>query len=532
VRSSSHTEQPRGLLERILLTLTPALLAWFITIFPSISIAKEVSYDILPESWFTYSGEINSGPATGRILVLPTPQEIEGSFKRTLPGFLLKGNQLGTGTFEFKTLADDKIQIKLARLRPHTADVSLEIEPPSYRLLRRLDWPELRRLQHEFEQYLFKASECDCFWSLFSKPPRQRFGATFESSLLGFWLDLLGSAIPDSLSKSVFGSLPFRPPNPNGKSPGEKMGVYPLYPGMRLSIHWGGTANYQFQVANVPLAAVVRPTVAGATTLDVVVRDGRIAFGTNQDWRLASDVPYEGDTNGGNPLNLPAPFGTSEELNAAFRGHVLPVFNELDLWQPNGLGKVEGKTPLRAAILVPGEYIKPDLAQPTGAGKPANAVLYQDSLGVSETPNDKQDVAKSLSRHFILWRANSIALDFVPEFTPDKVANWPPALVFGNQTFITPELPVLINGQTPVWLTIGGTWGDVLRTYAPWLLGEDPDSSRANPILSIRRALPSPEQANDTSERTEAANLRFWVLPKQQLLSAQVYPGDAFFFHP
>jgi hypothetical protein len=479
--------------------------------------AAETRYDIFPLSWVNHNGDFPSFPNRDldALVMLPAPVT-EAGINESLHGFLARGNGIKKGEFTFFAHGS-KGTINFLRYSQKSLDLDLEMSPKSLNLLRRLDWQGFRRVQADFEICLFESSP-RCFLSWGS--PRKRFSrVNYEPELRRFWRECLAGSEFQTFADRFLRPIPRRHPMV------DQMGVIPLVPGMRLSIHWGGTALYPY-TSNENF--VTRPTSAGVTVLDVVLREGSLHVGPKLDWSLFSRVPGSGQTETVINPPLPLPFGNN---NQAFGGRVLPVLNDIDLWQLGGLSESTGIND-RIALLIPWEYTKPDLARPDTTSTSPSIRFHHPSLAEKEKSTDLGQVAKGLSRNFLLWRydASDGLYPPVPSFTPAAIDSWPPTLVFGNQTLVVPELSILLQGVSPIWVPVGTTWNDVARTYAPWLFSIQPDLWMTQPILRMRRAPLSIEAAFQPSGSLLAVDLRFWVLPPDGFSHVEAEPGDTLYF--
>jgi hypothetical protein len=210
------------------------------------------------------------------------------------------------------------------------------------------------------------------------------------------------------------------------------------------------------------------------------------------------------------------------------------VDNEFDLWQCHGCGAEVPKGKSRLALLIPYTYIKPDFARPSGPNDNYKepVVAFQDARAIDEKENSDANIAKSLSRRFILWRFNKGVDAIPPGFSAGDVLSddkWMYAVVLGNQTWVTAELPVTVNGGAPTWVVVGTTWGDLLQTCTSGLYAVESASTECSPVLRIRRACApkdGPMACHNSNE------YRFWFLPEASFNSTEVYPGDSLIYTP
>jgi hypothetical protein len=510
-------------------TLLPVLIAAAFAFLadPAVS-GSETAHDIIPETWITYNGCAPDAAPGSSLLVLPFQPGSGKNVHYPAPGFLARGSRFKSECFRFRTSQGGAGQIDVTRPDPKSLAVTISALAATQKQLRSMEWAEFQKVQAKFEQFLFEKSACNCICIFTSRPPRQRFGEHYEEQLREFWLECLKGSGYDAFAQRekerTFGSFPQRPPAD------DKMGVIPLFPGMRLSIHWGSTAVYPIGTANLTIS---RPTVAATTTLPVQRRGDTDILGAGFNWKLSGVLPVQRAV-AFPPDAVPVPFG-SQFVNGVAQ-KLVTVFNEYDLRHENSFLQPAVAKAARMYLLVPHEYTRADF--PKNAGTDANAQVHIDARDNDENPLELKidpsatntKLYASLARRFRIWRDDAKSLDRV---APDGLAldQWPyPAMVFGNQAWVEPELALSLNAATTEWLSIGTTLQDVVDAHAAWLPTRRPQLPPTSPLMTLFRQRDA--VAIEKASERRSLLLRFWVLPPDFLTQTEVHPGDALFFKP
>lgn len=102
------------------------------------------------------------------------------------------------------------------------------------------------------------------------------------------------------------------------------------------------------------------------------------------------------------------------------------------------------------------------------------------------------------------------------------------AMVFGNQTQISVQVPVNINGVRQDFADLGTTVWDILQSRSPWILGKKTANSSSKPIFELTRILP--DENGLPSDRSN--RYRFYSLPKESLNKIEIGAMDSLGIRP
>lgn len=496
-----------------------------------------------------------AAPGT-KLLILPSQPGSGAPVDYPAAGFLVRGNRIKTDCFRFQTRAGGAGLIDVVRPDSKSLDVKLRAAPKTQKLLRSIEWVEFQKVQAEFEQFLFEKTACKCICIFTSRTPRQRFGAGYERQLQGFWVECLkGSSYKAFTAREeqrTFKPFSRRAPQPPTTADAEstsaedgvpkatraagttgQMGVIPLYPGMRLSIHWGATAVYPGGSSSDHTYS--RQTVGGSTFMPIHTREGAEVLGAGWHWNMGIAHPNQNMLGVElPPSNPPKPRGMpyGHKLATGVAEKLVTVFNEFDLRQAGAAlfhrSRTQTGQKLGMYLLVPAEYTKADLVDSSDEGFRRSAQVTSDARSVKD--NKTTPGAESFARRYMVWLDNAGALGSItPDFT--SIQTWSyPALSFGNQTWVEPELAVSLNGAPAEWMPVGSTLGDVVETHAMWLLTHPPANLPRAPLLTVFRSKRIAEEGKAASG--DSIQLRFWVIPPGFLKATEIHPGDALFYKP
>ncbi|MDB6131797.1 MAG: hypothetical protein JWM59_40 [Verrucomicrobiales bacterium] len=234
---------------------------------------------------------------------------------------------------------------KIEVLRPAAKEGKLVIiaSAATVREIRKLSWNEFRSLQHKFGCWLVRQNQPKYLLNCLNKPIAG-FADLFEEKLRNFWRKVVYTArfddffswqepLPlDALKPSTAPYIRYFPQqfirvaDSARTLAGEKLGVVPLRLGMRLAIHWGGTAVYGFGFEN-----ITRQTTTEASFVELTSESGKCILSTHS--RKAMGRLTTAIVGGNLTLEPPSairdynllPFGD----NAANK--IVPIFNEFDL---------------------------------------------------------------------------------------------------------------------------------------------------------------------------------------------------------
>jgi hypothetical protein len=324
-------------------------------------------------------------------------------------------------------------------------------------------------------------------------------------------------------------------------SPGKKVGAILLRPGVRLAIHWGGTANYSLNRLGNP--AITRQTTGGLSYVVV----NQASFGKDQApglgllttsrVSLKAKPAFVGTASGMDPADY-LPFGDDK---TGVAGDITPVWNEFDLHAKSKV--IQSEMVKSLVLLIPDRYPMAD-----GGESPSPSVVTQDAHLAKEI-DEHNPAKKSIyhrfavygSKHFIPPTPAGLAKDVQASSAFESLREFDfkvgeggqdfKPLVFGNQTWIDVELPVSLNGQMTQWIGPQTTAEEFLMTYAPALLF--PRAATDTAVLSFTRMrLPSATKGV-TGTYDSQARFTFWMTPSQQHMGLiELLPSDSFHFTP
>ncbi len=513
--------------------LLPAICLAVGIIVGSAAYGGETAHDVIPENWITHNGSVPNEAPKKKLIILPSQPTTGKPVRYPAPGFLARGNRLKTDWFQFRTLAGGTGQIDVTRTDSKSLALGISIGPETQKVVRGMEWIEFQKVQAKFEEFLFEKSACKCICLFHSRTPRQRFGEGYERQLREFWVECLKGSSYNSFAeeekKKLFKDFPQLPPDESGR-----MGVIPLFPAMRLSIHWGATAVYPTGTGTDYIYS--RQTVGGNMGLQINERKKTTILGNGRGWSMKTVHPNQG-TLGETPPDPPVPvrplpYGHKLEKEVAAK--LVTVDNPFDLRQKGGesFRHFDGSTAskLRMYLLVPLEYTKPDFAK-SGVSEMRSAQLAHESRAVDDkgaTPKPE-----SFARRFLVWHDSATDLKLVtPSFSSiEAIKAWTyPALSFGNQTWVEAELAISLNGTHVEWVPVGSTFHDVVQTEASWLLTHPPATPPSTPMLTLFRN--KMIATNEPIISGNATQLRFWVVPPDFFELTEVHPGDALFYKP
>lgn len=454
--------------------------------------------DVIPARWVTHDGHLpHSYSASENAYVFPAGKR-DGCPVNYHHDDLLEDRNALPCELEFAfdcvgwfgSRCRSKIVVKRKK---DPKGVYFEVDNDSLNAIRSLRWSDFQALQCDFNRWLLDAGKPRSLGDAF-KPGRKWFTPKYEEAITAFWGKCLAmSALAETLPPSKRW-----PPNRTrirDNKPqdfGPYMGAVPLEPGMRLVIHWGGTAAY-------PLGKkyISRQTITGESRVDVVYRNRGVALNTlrhvpREPWRLDSVRPHEV-----RDVDDYLPFGKSEE-EMGYAG-IVAVYNELDLLHTDVLSRrpptADSAPPRYLTLLVPVEYIKSDLARKSAgrtSNSSANTIEAIDETAPANPP------MHTMARRYIIWASDARfePLKSAPTLDdsshPSAVINdaskWPfTPLIFGNQTSVSIDLPCRLNNGPTAYVPMGTSWRDVVDVHARRVFAHaDPHSTA--PVLMVVRS--------------------------------------------
>lgn len=485
-------------------------------------------FDIVPLDWITGTGcdcdeELSVGDAKDAV-VFPSRKADMGipatGARSEVKDFLLKDNRIPAVTLGYPLPKSPAQKIEVLRPAAKEGKLIITASAATVREIRKLSWKEFRSLQHEFACWLIQQNQPKYLLDRLDKPI-EGFADPFEEKLRDFWRKVVETAgfekfaAEQSVKSQYFPTLLIRPRNAAEATPGRQMGAIPLRPGMRLAIHWGGTAVYSYRKAN-----VTRPTVTGVSYVSI---GGAAAPMLDVAGGLTDKSPYVGLDSGG-VIEDVFPYGVDNK----FTLKIAPVYNEFDL---NNSVALKPGAPSELILFTPISYVKADhLGDGTTTPKSPTYATH-DGIAVGDEGTDKYP--KSFSYKFILWGGKHViadqkALDELDINLKDPLAFDHRPLVFGNQTWVEVEMPVSMNGVATHWLRAGTRLSAFLMDHASFLLFESPTST-SEPVARFMRA--RLQRPGESSPRR--AEFRFWMpIPETWGSSVQLLPSDSFLFKP
>ncbi len=498
-------------------------------------------FEVIPLTWISGTSCGPHDNATGAPVIFPSIAGNVGidpvGVEEKLDNILLKNNRIPAILIQFPLISSPTHKINILRTESKGSTLILSASAATIKEIRKLNWTEFQLLQREFACWLIRLNEPKYLFDYFRKPI-DGFQHPIEEKLLEFWHRVLTTAsfdafaadkavkdryFPTHLSRSVNGRM---------DSPGKRMGAIPLRPGMRLAIHWGGTALYGLGYEN-----ITRQTNTGTSTIDLVEESKSCVLAPLSEralGRLKAVAVFGGVPNQVGEEAIAdkiLPFGNKP---ATLTDKVIPVFNEFDLRNKmllSPISGVVGKGDL--LLLIPSEYSKSD----PGDDKD-NKFWSTDAIG-AEAGSPDAGLVPSVFRRFVIWQStrNMEQKDleaFNPVFSTggaspgqagDGISYWPG--VFGNQTWVDVEVPVSMNGQPPAWVPFKMTLAEFLERNAARLLDPSPNVGGTDPLFSFSRRLPT------TGLSYTFVEFRFWTAPSPTLLKqTQLHPGDSLSFRP
>lgn len=464
-------------------------------------------HDVVPEAWLTGDGCMDRGDISTKPGALIFPSKggsASSAVDFPIPNFLGNSNRFPAKkeTFTFSAGGyPNEIKIGVERTAKPSRDLHFSVDIDQVNHIRELGWDAFRQLQKEFATYLLKKSGLAYPLS----KPADRFN-DFDTHLLEFWSKCLEDAKFADFRSSHLPPLNWDPPKQSEQKPGQ----ISLQAGMRLVIHWGGVANYAFGIGN----SYTRQTSSGATSIEIVRRNGVLSFGALSGVKLNAVPPFQ---QGAQSTASGLPFGKDGLGN--FEGKVIPVFNEHDLHFHRDPAFATG----HLALFIPYEYTKTDF------GRNGSAPFTHDAIEAGPAVGDPA-FTKTLGRRFILWgQATPISRDFRPNFTRTEIQNWTtPALVFGNQSWVDVECGISLNSNSLEWVALGTTLVDVLEAHARWALDSQPSSGSLDCLVRLKRATARPDRDGAYSVH----EYLFWGVPAREAAAIELHPGDALTLKP
>lgn len=360
--------------------------------------ATELVYDVVSEGMITYDGVgvalKADQPDRGKMLLFPSDDN--GKFGDGMQPIhkaqeLLKPcNAIGTKEeiFLLKAASSTAVPPTPARTirvkRPNKDSATLEFwaDEESVKYLRMRSWEEFRKIQHDFERWLRKKGRGVLpprsllpEVKLFNHAPCAKaddketgklnlYNSCYEQSLFNFWKKVLAHADFATFAEShLHSAMGFEPDDKRIAKPdngaGARFGAVPLSAGMRLAIHWGGTAVYNYN--RLPLT---RQTTMGTTYVEIAQKAGRTLFsgmvlGQPEADRAHLDVVPPANSGITSTVSDFLPFGDGKQRNDQRR--VVPVQAEIDLYNKELFEPVAAATGGKyLTLLIPSEYTKAD----------------------------------------------------------------------------------------------------------------------------------------------------------------------------
>ncbi len=492
------------------------------------SAADITPFDVLSTSRVTYNGDSTDRRTSGqnasaktkssaedKLIIFPSyPGEPAKKVDYPAVGFLARDNHLPECSCFSPDCgnesADERTIVIVVKRSGKSDDVNFHATSDSIAALRRLSWTRFRAVQAEFLQWLFKKSAppiCRIFKPAacrFNQSPGPNGEPVYQDKLECFWKKCLDTAHFDDYAKAKLPPISGRPPRSLGSSAGERMGALLLRPGMRLRVAWGSTADYNAGT----FGTINRQTQGGTTLIPVLQRNGRVVVGPQSDWDFNSVPPNQGKLSGAN-LEKFLPFGK----DTPFTKKVMAVDNEFDLHQrpvpPSGSPNL--------FLLIPQEYTKADQSASFDGG---TSVPFISDARDDQSMDVKDSVFTGLSRRFIIWMSTEDnPRKIIPKFTEDEIKKWYPAYVFGNQSWVSAEIPVDARTNAFDWHPVGTSWSDILQAYHPEASGGGIGELQC-PLITIKRV--------ENQKAGHTPSYRFWDMELSTLESVECHSGDSF----
>lgn len=345
---------------------------------------------------------------------------------------------------------EEGLTIGVRRTPDQPANLQFLLARETVLALRRLSWGEFREIQAQFEEWLVRKAQgrelrrvnfgrgsgssfggfradverlfhCGpCIGEESGKGPLAETGIPgncFEGSLKSFWLEVLRGGDFRSFAARYLGPLPNIAPDHERQALGDigpRFGAIPLQEGMRLAIHWGGTAIYEFENKKI----ISRQTTAGTSFVEIMKEGDGVQLAHLRSWAdrtgkafaLEARAPHSAS-----PPDSPLPFGPGLNTNSA---HMVPVQAHIDLFnracfQPSEKPYDEPRVPEHLTLLIPSMYVKADSFGQKDGSSMANTSGTHDAFASGEArlataDLDEQDEALKHERHALEMRLGEI----------------------------------------------------------------------------------------------------------------------------
>jgi hypothetical protein len=454
-----------------------------------VSHAKEIFLDVVPQSQITYDGSCIK-PCTvsseGDTFVFPSLLKGEGITEpytfTTTNTFLKSDNEFLSTTNTFPWPFKRRVHpISVSRGTGENANaLIIAIDTNTLTELGKLSYPDFRRLQGDFSDWILDQGGCSWFVS-----KNRRFNQ-YDCRMRSFWLDLLSR---EALLSTFANNHPFNGPIPctfkgyvvpknlkdNDDDGATHVNAWPIRQNGWLRITWGGTALYPFPSG--PNQAVMedgisRQTSAGETLVQIFGVDGHYAL-ESADLVLNAKPGSKGSAENSNAYPYPVAW-------LPMLGHfIVPIFNEWDLHNSLLLKKYHSEDrPPYLFLVTPTTYVKADCTTYSQNDEdPNNVIAYtaDSSQGAAvdiDIPHlfrrciilgsDSPDPSKALSDLI------SGLQNIVSKRPDDSNTNSYRAATFNNQTSVEIVHYFFYNGrQYSRPETQGASWLQALSTFPP-----------------------------------------------------------------
>jgi hypothetical protein len=528
------------------------LLGFSAVSFHPVPARAEQRFDVIPQSWITGCGRTfnGEGEARGETLILPSvPGAPASQATQVASKLLTPDNRIPINPLCYRPPAGIQkamvggrkavISVRRgtrdgkqtnSRENERSQQLTITADEHTVTAIRSLNWSQFRVLQDDFANWLVAQNQPKYLFDRFKKPI-DGFN-DLEGELRQFWRKTLATGafkgFVTSHQREYFGESLERKPdatrgdtsneagNPQPGADGVKMGAIPLLPGVRLAVHWGGTAVYGYNVTSTATLELTRQTSVGVSYVEVDGDENETRLSQLSPFQIAA-VPsdrasQEWPNNLANAIEKVMPYGKT----ADFLDRIVPVYNDFDLHN----SEVFPKAPRKLFLLIPATYPKSDSGSDLASSTHEASSNQRLSAG--------EGIGKSLYRRVSIWGADQDLTNLEKHnFNIENPAH--KCLVFGNQTWIDVEVPVSINGQL-LWIGRNTSIGTLLARNAPSLtLPPNHDAARAPQFEFLRKY----ETTNGGAINLKGPLVfRFWTPPVQEFLSIELFPSDSFLFHP